>query len=105
MKEIREYKGRRLSKKPPVSSKVNYLKKISKQSFVSILIFAVIFSNNFLKTDFTAKIQAFAKTALEYEIDLSAVSDSIKNILKSSVPTSSQGEVENENLTNSSKNL
>lgn len=105
MKEIREYKGRRSSKKPPVSSKVNYLKKISKQSFVSILIFAVVFSNNFLKTDFTAKIQIFAKTALEYKIDLSAVSDSVKNLLKSSIPTSSQGEVENENPTNPPQNL
>ena len=105
MKEIREYKGRRSSKRPPVSSKPNYFKKILKQFFVSILLFAVIFSNNFLKTDFSAKIQTFAKTALEYEIDLSAVSDSIKNLLKSSIPISSQGEVENEISTDSPKNL
>ncbi len=105
MKEIREYKGRRTSKKPPVSSKVNYLKKISKQSFISILIFAIIFSNNFLKTDFTAKIQDFAKTALEYKFDLSTVSNSVKSFLKGSIPISSQGEEKNENSPNSEKNL
>ncbi len=105
MKEIREYKGRRPSKRPPISSKSNYFKKLLKQSFVSILIFAVILSNNFLKTDFAAKIQTFAKAALEYEIDLTVVSDSIKTFFKSSIPASSQGEVENENPTNSPKNL
>ncbi len=105
MKEHREYKGRQPLKKTTKSAKPNYLKKLLKQVVISALIFSVVFSNIFFKNDYTAKIRNFAKTALEYEIDFSKISSTLKQILKNSIPASSQGEVENENPSNSEKNL
>ena len=105
MKELHEYKGRQASKKISKPAKSNYFKKFLKQAIVSALIFSGIFSNIFFKNDYSAKIRDFAKTALEYNIDFSKISSVFKEILKNSIPTTSQGEVENENPSNPQKNL
>lgn len=96
MENYREYRGRNQRKIPPKKPEFRYPKKLIRQTVISLLILAVIFSPMEKNGTYKSKIKDWVSFALSYQIDIEKISDAISNILQKSIYTSGQGDSNDE---------
>lgn len=104
MDKRHEYKGRRKQKKPIRVQKNHYGKKFLKQLAVSALILAGILSPRLFDSEASIKVNSVAKSAFNYNLDTSRITNVLNKILKKALSESAQGEYKNEATQNPKEN-
>ncbi len=92
MENNREYRGRSQRKNTTKKLTFSYIKKLIRQSIISLLILGLIFSPNVVNGKDTSKIQEWVRLALNYKIDIGRLSDILSDILQKSIPAWRQGD-------------
>ncbi len=97
--EYSEYKGRQNRNPKKIHKNTGYLKKLFRQTIISIIIFSAVISPELLGLELGKNIKSLTKSALFYTIDTSIVSQVFKNIYPY------KGETNNAKETKSAKDI